>query len=144
MKATHIFKLIGAALLYLVVNVGVSFLYIAFYSYVINPGHPAEFYQEYAKVASPYSSIFAGMLLMFLMCRWLSRKWTPEFARNSVLVLWFVYVIIDLAVLFTSGMTSRLAVLASISLITKLIAALFGARVGSRSGSTAGDPLSEL
>ncbi len=133
MKATHILKLIGAALLYLVINVGFSFLYIAFYSYVINPGHPPEFYQEYANVAAPYSSIFAGIPLMFLMCWWLSRKWTPEFARKSVVGIWVIYVIIDLSVLFASGMTSRLAVLASISLVTKLVAALLGARVGARS-----------
>lgn len=131
MKPTHILKLIGATLIYLVVNVGASFLYVAFYSYVINPGHPAEFYQEYAQVASPYSSIFAGMPIMFFMCWRLSRKWKPDFGRNSVLVIWVTYVIIDLTVLSVSGMMGRLAILSSISLFTKLIAALWGAKIGS-------------
>ena len=137
MKPGHLLKLFGATLLYLVVNVGVSILYIAFYSAVINPGHPAEFYQEYAKVASPYSSIIAGMPLMFSLCWWLSRKWTPSFARNSVILIWIFYVIIDLTIVFASGMTSRLAVFVSISLLTKLLAALLGARVGAKPASSA-------
>ena len=68
MKVSHVLKLIGATILYLVVNVGISFLYVAFYAFVINPGQPPEFYQEYAAIAAPYSSIIAGMPLMFFLC----------------------------------------------------------------------------
>lgn len=135
MNVRHFLKLIGATLIYLVTNVAISILYVAFYAYVINPGHPPVFYEQYANVAAPYSSIFAGMPLMFLMCWWLSRRWTPDLALKSVLVIWIIYVIIDLSVLFASGMTTRLAIFSSISLATKLIAAVLGARKGSGSGS---------
>lgn len=132
MKPGHLLKLFGATVLYLIVNVGVSILYVALYSTVINPGQTPEFYQDYAQQAAPYSSIIAGMPLMFLMCWWLSRKWAPDFARKSVIVIWIMYVIIDLTVVLASGMTGRLAVFVSISLATKLLAALAGAAVGSK------------
>jgi len=128
----HILKLVGAALLFLVVNVGVSILWVAFYAYVINPGHPDEFYQEYAMFVAPYSSILAGMPLMFIMCWWLSSHWGPDLAFKSVLGIWIIYVIIDLSVLVAAGMTSRLAILSAISLVTKLLAALLGAKIGSQ------------
>ena len=118
----QILKIIGAALLFLVVNVAVSIVWVAVYAYLINPGHPSAFYDEYAQVAAPYSSIVAGMPLMFVLCWWLGRTWNLV----SILGIWIVYVIIDLSVLFASGMTSRLAGFATVSLITKLIAAVLG------------------
>ena len=130
MKIGHFPKLLAAAIGFLIVNVTVSVLWVAVYAYLINPGHPAEFYQAYAQTAAPYSSIFAGMPLMFLMCWWLSRRWTPALARKSAWQIWSIYAAIDLAVLFASGMTTRLATFAAVSLITKLGAAVLGARAG--------------
>lgn len=139
-RARHMLKLIGAAIVYLVVNVGISILYIAFYAYIINPGHPPAFYQAYAVTVAPYSSIVAGMPLMFFMCWWLTRPWTPGFARKSVLGIWTVYAVIDLSVLFGAGMTARLALLSGISLATKLIAAVGGATVGAAADRNAARP----
>ena len=107
MTIGHILKLIGAAILYLVVNVIISIIWVAIYSHLINPDHSHEFYKEYAKFSAPYSSVFAGMPLMFFMCWWLSGYWTPDLALKSVLGIWIIYVIIDLSVLFASGMTLR-------------------------------------
>ena len=81
---------------------------------------------------APYSSILAGMPLMFIMCWWLSSHWGPDLAFKSVLGIWIIYVIIDLSVLVAAGMTSRLAILSAISLVTKLLAALSGAKIGSQ------------
>ena len=58
----------------MVVNVLISILYVVVYSYVIDPGHDPEYYQAYAQVAAPYSSIVAGILLMFLAGRWIGGK----------------------------------------------------------------------
>ena len=130
MTIGHLLKLFGAALIYLVVNVLVSIIWVAIYAHLLNPGHPDGYYQEYAKISSPYSSIIAGMPLMFAMCYLLSGSWTTEFAIKSVVIIWIFYVLIDLGILFASGMNRRLALFAAISLITKLLAALLGAKLG--------------
>ena len=128
--------IIGAAILVLVVNVAVSILYIAIYSYLINAGHDEQYYQEYAKTAAPYSSIVVGMPLMFLMCWRVASWWEVDFAVKAALLVWLVYAVIDVLVLViagtSSGLQTQLIVLAAISLITKLAASYFGGIVGSR------------
>lgn len=128
--------IIGAAILVLAINVVVSILYVAIYSYLINQGHDEHYYQEYAKVAAPYSSIVAGMPLMFLMCWWVGRWWEADFAVKAALLVWLVYAVIDVLVLIAAGMSTgiqtQLIVLAAVSLITKLAASYFGGIVGSR------------
>src|SRR4030095_1043182 len=88
-------KIIGAALLALVINVLASILYMVVYSYVINPGHSPQFYQDYAQVAVPYSSIIAGFPIMFFVCRWLSKRWKPHAALKAALAVWLIYMLID-------------------------------------------------
>jgi len=128
--------IIGAAILVLVINVAISILYVAIYSYLINSGHDEHYYQEYAKVAAPYSSIVAGLPLMFLACWWVGSWWESAFAVKAALLVWLVYAVIDVLVLLGAGMSTgvpaRLIVLAAISLITKLVASYFGGVVGSR------------
>ena len=128
--------IIGAALLVLVINVAVSILYIAIYSYLINPGHDEQYYQEYAQTAAPYSSIVAGMPLMFLMCWRVGRWWEADFAVKAALLVWLVYAVIDLLVMVAAGMSggvpAQMIVLTAISLSTKLAASYFGGIVGSR------------
>lgn len=128
--------IIGAALLVLALNVGVSILYVVIYSHLINPGHDERYYQEYAEAAAPYSSIIAGVPLMFLICRRVGGWWGADYAVKAALLVWLVYALIDLLVLAAVGMSegvpSRLLVLAAIGLITKLTAAYFGGVVGRR------------
>lgn len=128
--------IIGAAILVLVINVAVSILYVTIYSHLINPGHDERFYQEYADMAVPYASIVAGVPLMFLICWRVGGWWEAEFAVKAALLVWLVYAVIDVLVLIgagvTIGVTTRLIVIAAISLTTKLAAAYFGGIVGSR------------
>jgi hypothetical protein len=133
---TSFFKIIGAALLVLAINVLASILYMVVYSYVINPGHPSQFYQEYAQVAAPYSSIIAGFPIMYFVCRWLSRRWKPDTALKDALSVWLVYTLIDVIVLLAAGTTSRVWLLATISHLTKLAAAYLGGIAGSRAART--------
>jgi hypothetical protein len=118
--------IIGAALLSMVVNVVLSILYIAFYSYFINPGHDERFYQEYARTAAPYCSIVSGIPVLYFVCRWIGGKWESNFAVKAALLVWLVYALIDLSVLTAAGWTTRLAVVSLVSMTTKLIAAYFG------------------
>ncbi|NNE66386.1 MAG: hypothetical protein HKN33_07445 [Pyrinomonadaceae bacterium] len=129
MDAVRIAKMIGAALIYLVLNVLVSVVVVAVYATFIDPGRPSEFYEEFAKYSAPYSSVIAGMPLM-LVWAWLLRKW---WSFRSVIGVWVVYAIIDISVLTASGWTSRLALFSIVSLATKLIAVILGARLRERS-----------
>lgn len=126
----------GAAILVLVINIAVSFVYIAIYGYLINPGHNDQYYRDYAQVAAPYSSIVAGMPLMFLTGWWVGGWWETGFAIQAALLVWVVYAVIDVLVLLAAGLSGgmpvRMIVLAAISLITKLAAAYFGGVVASR------------
>lgn len=128
MKIVRLAWIIGAAVLVLAINVGVSILYIAIYSYLINPGHDA-FYQTVA----PYSSIVV-MPVMFLICWWVGSWWEVDFSVKAAILVWLVYSVIDVLVLIASGISSgvptRLIVLTAISLITKLAAAYLGGIVG--------------
>jgi len=125
-------KIIGAALLVLVINILASILYIVIYSYVINPGHTEQFYRDYAQVAVPYSSIIAGFPIMFFICRWLSKRWKPATALKAALSVWLVYMLVDVIVLLAVGTTVRGGLLVTISHLTKLAAAYLGGVAGSR------------
>jgi len=123
--------LVGVAVLVLVVNVGVSIVYMVVYSYLIDPGHDEQYYREHIKVAAPYCSVVAGMPLMFLAGWRVAGWWQGQFAVKAALVVWLAYALIDIAVLVAAGLTTRIAVLFAVSLLTKLAAVYVGALVGS-------------
>ncbi|MEO7823282.1 MAG: hypothetical protein ABIS15_06730 [Gemmatimonadaceae bacterium] len=118
------------AVLVLVVNVGVSILYMVVYGHLIDPGHDEQYYREHIKVAAPYCSIAAGMPLMFLAGWWVAGWWEGQFAVKAALVVWLAYVLIDISVLVAAGLTTRIAVLFAVSLLTKLAAVYLGALFG--------------
>lgn len=118
--------IIGASVFILVVNVALSVAYMIFYSYVVNPGHDEQFYQEHVQNAAPYCSIVFGIPLFYFVCRWLGGKWEKDFARTAAIFVWLVYALIDAAILIASGLTLTITVLMTISLLTKLIAAYLG------------------
>jgi hypothetical protein len=127
-KRILIVKLVLTTLLYLVVNVAVSFGVVAVYAYLIRPGMPEQHYQDWALISAPYSSIFAGMPLMFALCWWVSRWRSVEKPTAAVWVIWLTYAALDLGILFGTGaMTPKMAMFSATSLITKLAAGMAGA-----------------
>lgn len=116
----------GTAIVVLIVNVGLSVLYVAAYGFLINPGHDPQFYRDYARIAAPYCSIVAGMPLMFLAGRFLGRRWDPNVALHAAVFMWLTYAIIDLIFLLAGERSTRLVVLTIVSLSTKLAAAYAG------------------
>ena len=124
--------LVGVAVLVTVANVAASILYMVVYSYLIDPGHEKEYYDAHIQVAAPYCSIVAGIPLMFLAGWWVGSWWQGEFAVKSALVVWFAYAVIDLSIVLAAGLTSRMAILVAVSLVTKLAAAYLGALLGGR------------
>jgi len=99
---------------------------------LIDPGHEEQYYHDHIKVAAPYCSIVAGMPLMFLAGRWVGGWWEGEFAVKAALVIWLTYALIDIGVLLAAGLTGRIAVLFTVSFLTKLAAVYFGALVAGR------------
>jgi hypothetical protein len=128
MKTTQALWLLGASLLVMTLNILASILFMVAYSYVINPGHEAAFYQEYAQKAVPYSAIIAGFPLMFLMAARVSKWWNGELGIKAPLTVWLIYFLVDLVVVATAGasITTLLATLTVVSQMTKLLAAYLG------------------
>ncbi|MDQ3070999.1 MAG: hypothetical protein M3R55_14880 [Acidobacteriota bacterium] len=122
--------LAGVAILVLVANVAVSFLYMVVYGHLIDPGHDEQYYREHIKVAAPYCSIAAGIPLMFLAGWWVGGWWEGQFAVKAALVIWLTYALIDIAALLAAGLTAKIAVLVAVSLLTKLAAVYLGALTG--------------
>ena len=119
--------IIPSAIAVMIINVAIHVLYMVAYSYVINPGHDAAYYQAHARVSAPYSSIVVGMPLMFLACRWIGRKFAARFVITAALLVWLVYFLIDItAILFAAELSSRLVLVFIISSVTKFAAAYLG------------------
>jgi len=127
MNVSRLAWLVGVALLTMVANVVASILYMVVYSYLIDPGHDEQYYNDHIQIAAPYCSIVAGIPLMFLAGWWVGGWWQREFALKSALVVWLVYAVIDIAIMLGAGVTPMLAVLIAVSLLTKLAAVYVGA-----------------
>jgi hypothetical protein len=118
--------IVPAALIVMISNVGIHVLYMVAYSYLINPGQDMAHYHAHAQFSGPYSSIIAGIPLMFLVCRWIGKKFTAESSVTAALLIWLVYFLIDLAVILFAGALGDIALLFVISFATKFAAAYFG------------------
>jgi hypothetical protein len=110
----------------MIVNVLISVLWVAVYSLVINPGQDQAYYQAYAQMSAPYSSIIAGMPLMFLAGRWIGSKFPKANSVKAALLVWLVYFLIDLTVIVAAGALAQIALLFTISFVTKFAAAYLG------------------
>ena len=118
--------IIPAAIAVLVINAAIHILYMVAYYHLINPGQDTAHYHARAKLSAPYSSIFVGMPLMFLVCRWIGKKFAARFSVTAALLVWLVYFLIGITVLAFAGEFSRLALLFVISFVTKFAAAYLG------------------
>lgn len=107
-------------------NVAISVLYVLVYSLFINPGQDQAFYQEHAQVTAPYSSIIAGIPLMFLAGRWIGYMFPKANSVKAALAVWLVYFLIDFAVIAAAGALMEIALIFTVSFVTKLAAAYVG------------------
>jgi hypothetical protein len=126
MKKHRWWLAIPFALGVMIVNVLISVLYVVVYSYLINPGHDEAYYQAHAEFAAPYSSIIAGIPLMFLAGRWIGGKFPKGNSIKAALAMWLVYFLIDITVVAAVGALAQIALLFAISFATKLGAAFLG------------------
>ena len=128
MTAARLALLVLVAILVLVTNVAASVLYMVVYSYLIDPGHEAKFYEDHIQIAAPYCSIVAGLPLMFAAGWWVARWWRGELGMRAAWTVWLVYFLIDLAIVSAVGASLGVWALFVVSFSTKLAAVLLGAR----------------
>jgi len=122
-------KALGIAVAILVLNVLIAIAVVLFYSIVIDPGHPHEYYNEAAMRIAPWCSHIAGTALFFGAGYLFARR-RPE--RNGWLfaaTFTVLYAIIDAA---TVGFASFFEIEFGLSMLAKLLAALAGTWLASR------------
>lgn len=132
MTAIDYVKAFGVALLLMVLNVAASFVVMAVYGHLIDPGHEQTYYEEAAQRIAPWSSVFVGALLFF-GAGWLFGVRKP--ARSALvfaLVFTLIYTLIDLGIIAAVGALTSIGYIVAISIGGKLAAALLGAGLASR------------
>jgi len=127
--------IVPTALVVLIINVAIHVLYMVVYSYVIDPGHEEAYYHAYARLSAPYSSIVAGIPVMFLAGRWIGKRFPKENGVKAAVLVWLVYFLIDIAVLFMTGALAGVALLFVISFITKFAAVFLGGLSAQKRGA---------
>jgi len=65
-----------------------AFAWVAIYSYLVNPGHTAAFYENYAQQTTPYLALLLGIPAFFLACRWFGLR-VPAAAQATALAFAF-------------------------------------------------------
>ena len=123
-------KALLLALMVMVANVAISFGVVAAYAYGIDPGHDAAYYQAKAEEIAPWSSVVFGVVLFYVAGLVAAFRRPQRNAIAFAVTAALIYVAIDLAVIYFSGMLFALGDVVAVSLITKPIAALAGARMG--------------
>jgi hypothetical protein len=98
MKKYLIPKLIGLAILTMIILVIISILEVAVYSHLINPGQEITVYETHASQSAPYVSGIFGFIIFFLVARFWNQKKYDNIA-SLVLLFPLTYVLIDIIVL---------------------------------------------
>lgn len=102
MKKYIVPKLIGLSLLTMITLVIISFLEVAVYSYLINPGQDASAYDAHAQVTAPYISGIFGFIVFFLIARYWTKKGFENVAK-LVILFPLTYILMDTALITLAG-----------------------------------------
>ncbi len=109
---TRILFVLALTVLAEVLLIAMTILYMVLYSYLINPGHSKEFYEQHVQSAAPWLSITCGIPIFFVLGLWLAtraRKY-PVPANNvaksvtvSAICFWLVWSVLDSTFILASG-----------------------------------------
>lgn len=102
MKKYVILKLIGLAIATMITLVIISFLEVAVYSYLINPGQEQSVYEAHANTSAPYISGIFGFVVFFLIARYWKKKEYPNVFK-LILLFPLIYILLDIIIITTAG-----------------------------------------
>lgn len=119
-------RAVGGAVLAEVAQIAAAFLWVAIYSYVINPDQPMSVYEQHAQRSGPWVSIIAGFVIFYAVSRWLARS------LPTALALFVVFAALDglLLVFSSADISGTLLALVGASYVSKLLACHLGGRHG--------------
>jgi hypothetical protein len=132
MKGSDFAKAAGVALALIAANFVLGFVAVLVYSLAIDPGHPAEHYQQPAQRIVPWV-VGSAAPLLFGLAGYLSARRRP--GRNAYLyagLFWFFYVALDGG---ASALMGQLRAVLTLNLALLLLLDLAGALVGAWLGS---------
>jgi hypothetical protein len=104
MKKFVVPKLMGLAVLTMITLVMLSFIEVAVYSYLINPGQDESVYEAHANASAPYISAIFGFVIFFLVVRYWKKKQYPNLSRLALLFP-LIYVLVDVILLTAAGVS---------------------------------------
>lgn len=128
-KTIDLAKALAAAIVIMAINVAMSFVAVAVYAYLINPGHEDAYYEAATQQIVTGSAIVVGMLLFF-GAGYIFAKRRPE--RNAVafaIAIWVGYVALEIVILSGAGALGAAVGIISFSMLTKLAAVVVGAKI---------------
>jgi hypothetical protein len=102
MKKYIVLKLIGLAILIMITLVIISFLEVAVYSYLINPGQEQSAYEAHANSSAPYISAIFGFIVFFLITRYWKKKEYPNVLKLAILFP-LIYILLDIIIITSAG-----------------------------------------
>ena len=126
-------KALGVAVFVLVFTIAASFPMVAVYAYLIEPGHPPEFYTEAANWIAPWSSHILGPIAFFACNYWLVKTGRVRFPLRFAASTIGFYLLVDLVMLGTLlgiPLSTYFTLGILLSLSAKIVAAFWGARLG--------------
>jgi hypothetical protein len=107
--------------------IAAAFAWVAIYSYAVNPGHPASFYEEYAQYASPYVALVLGVPAFFVTCRWIGLR-APAAAFANALAVFALFCLIEIPSMLAFQSPVVTPWFEAVNLPLKLVGCLWGAR----------------
>jgi len=102
MKKNIVLKLIGLAILSMLILIIISIIEVTIYSYVVNPGQTISVYEEHAEFSAPYISGIFGFIVFFLIARYWKKK-AFENLPKLLIIFPLIYVLLDLTILTIDG-----------------------------------------
>lgn len=102
MKKYVILKLIGLAILTMIILVMISFLEVAVYSYLVNPSQEQSIYDAHANSYAPYISGIFGFIVFYLIARYWKKKEYPNVFKLAILFP-LIYVLLDIIIITAAG-----------------------------------------
>ena len=104
----------------------ISFLEVAMYSYLINPGQEQSVYEAHANTIAHYISGVFGFVVFFLVARYWKKKEYPNVFKLIILFP-LIYILLDIIIITAAGVKwSDFIIIFAIANTAKFIGSYLG------------------